>query len=161
MAGEYFEWLVGQIHTPKSYQQLFRIMHRTEFHWLVANDDNRIGDALELRHEFLNGRAPRGQDGPASVLEVLVALSRRLAFIEGSEPEDCAWQLIKNLRLQRYEDPLSAVKVNHIKEILETLIWRNYELSGLGGFFPLRHADRDQRKVEIWYQMNAYVIERS
>jgi hypothetical protein len=29
----------------------------------------------------------------------------------------------------------------------------------VGGFFPLTHPNDDQRKVEIWYQMNAYLDE--
>jgi len=39
------------------------------------------------------------------------------------------------------------------------LIWRDYHADGRGGFFPLTNPDTDQTKVEIWYQMNAYVTE--
>ena len=47
----------------------------------------------------------------------------------------------------------------NIDEILNKFIDRTYRASGYGGLFPLRHSKEDQRKVEIWYQMAAYLIE--
>jgi hypothetical protein len=70
-----------------------------------------------------------------------------------------AWKLIKNLKLHNMYDPLTSRKVDIIDEKIEALIWRTYEPDGSGGFFPLKNAKEDQTKVEIWYQMNAYVIE--
>jgi hypothetical protein len=36
---------------------------------------------------------------------------------------------------------------------------RLYTTSGYGGLFPLEEPKEDQRKVEIWYQMMAYLGE--
>jgi hypothetical protein len=91
----------------------------------------------------------------------LVALSRRLEFIAGGEQDVWAGQLLKNLGLDKMYDPVSARKINQIEDILEALIWRTYERDGKGGFFPLKHTEEDQTKVEIWYQMNAYVNEHT
>jgi hypothetical protein len=157
---DYFEWLTSQIAIPneKTYSELFSRMHETEFVWTVPNDDNRIGDALDLRSEFANG-AFRAATRPVSVLEVLVALSRRVAWVAGGDAPDWAWTLIENLRLERSFDPLTKGKRRRLENILEALVWRTYERDGRGGFFPLVEPHEDQTKVEIWYQMNAYVNE--
>lgn len=170
LAEAYFHWLVDQVregegHHARTYWDLLRIMHDTEFVWLVPNDDNRIQDGLDLRGEFLtdNGRTtrvPSEQFGAtSSVLEVMIGVSRRLAFIADDSAEGWAWQLLCNLELDKYHDPLSARKSRKVMEILNAMIWRTYAPDGTGGFFPLAWPVEDQRKTEIWYQMNAYVEE--
>lgn len=156
---EYFDWLISQIRTPngKVYFNLFERMHNLEFVWTVANDDNRIQDALDIRSEFLPVRKRR--TGGVTILEVLIALSRRAAFDGGGEPEIWAWQLIKNLKLNKAHDPWTAQKTQSVDEILEALVWRTYSHDGRGGFFPLQYPQEDQTKVEIWYQMHAYLLE--
>jgi hypothetical protein len=159
----YFEWLTNQIRIEsddKTYNDLFMRLQWKEFVWLVANDDNRIGDALELRREFW-GEGTFIPENPVSVLEVIIALARRLAFQDDGDAELWAWVLIKNLGLQKYSDPLTKTRLRTVDDILESLIFRMYQPNGRGGFFPLKHPQEDQRKVEIWYQMSAYIIERS
>jgi hypothetical protein len=160
---EYYEWLISHIHIPngKSYKDLFERMHNTEFHWTVPNDDNRIQDGLDLRVEFIDGRRLGLDLQGATLLEILVSLSRRVAFTAGGNPRQWAWRLLKNLRLHKKSDPLTEADLDRINDILDALIWRTYQPDGRGGFFPLAHPEEDQTKVEIWYQMNKYVIERS
>jgi hypothetical protein len=93
------------------------------------------------------------------VLEVLIALSRRVAWTTDRSPEFWAWQLLENLKLTKASDPLVRRKAERVEEILEALIWRTYDFNGLGGFFPLTYPQDDQTKREIWDQMNAYVNE--
>ena len=157
----YFEWLVQQIHVPndRTFYDLFERMHNLEFVWTVPNDNNRIQDGLDLRYEFLNENPGRLTSNGVSFLEVLVALSRRVAFTAGGNAPRWAWKLIKNLRLHKAYDPWTAQKAHSTEEILEAVIWRTYRRDGQGGFFPLKNPSEDQTKVEIWYQMNAYVIE--
>jgi len=160
---EYYEWLISQIDSPrgKTYNGLFECMHNVEFVWTLPNDDNRLNDALELRHEFLHARRaahPLQLQG-ATLLEVLVSLSRRVAFITDGNSKQWAWRLLKNLHLNKMCDPLTEEKKKRIYDILDSLIWRTYERDGQGGFFPLQSPLEDQTKVEIWYQMNKYVME--
>jgi hypothetical protein len=54
---------------------------------------------------------------------------------------------------------LTPEKADQVDNILYNLVWRNYHADGRGGFFPLQNPDVDQTKVEIWYQLNAYVSE--
>jgi hypothetical protein len=159
----YYEWLTTQIGIPneQTYFDLFERMHNLEFVWTVPNDNNRLQDGLDLRLEFLRGTRHSLFLGGATFLEVLIALSRRVAFIGGGDPYIWAWKLLKNLRLNKSYDPLRDEKSNKVNDILDAVIWRTYERDGRGGFFPLKHSVEDQTKVEIWYQMNAYVIEMS
>lgn len=155
----YLDWLEEQIASTKdkSYRELLERMHEKEFVWLVPNDDNRIEDGLDIRNEFFRRRTMSRQR--CSVLEVLIGLSRRLAFIAGGEPGYWAWELLINLGLSRMSGHIGKVRAETIDEILETLIWRTYESDGSGGFFPLGWPNKDQRKVELWYQMCAYIDE--
>jgi hypothetical protein len=159
---DYFDWLVAQIHTPannRTYNELFSRMHNTEFVWTVPNDDNRLRDGLALRSEFLNGSRRRLDVVGVSILEVLIALSRRVAFTAGGDAEHWAWRLIKNLRLNKAYDPLTDEKALKVDDTLYALIWRTYASNGRGGLFPLKRPNYDQTKQEIWDQMNAYIIE--
>jgi hypothetical protein len=158
---DYFEWLTSQINVPnrKTCNDLFERMHNLEFVWIVPNDDNRVQDGLDLRSEFVNGSRRKLNLKGVSFLEVLVGLSRRVAFTAGGDSRNWAWRLIKNIKLNKMSDPLTAEKANKVDEVLNTLIWRTYQKDGRGGFFPLNQIAEDQTKVEIWYQMNAYVIE--
>lgn len=166
---EYYVWLVSQISLPTNgsiFHELLSQMHSTEFLWngdhFVAGDHNRIEDARELRREFTGGKKisviPPG-DG-VSFLEVLIGLSRRTAYADGEQDAAWwAWKLIRNLRLNRMIDPLSPGQMNRVDLILESVVWRTYREDGRGGFFPLKNPQKDQTKVEIWYQMNTYLIE--
>lgn len=163
----YFDWLKSQVapeydrDTSKTYDGLFASLHSKEFVWVVPNDDNRVEDGLDLRSEFLGGaHFDVIQDG-CSVLEVLVGLSRRLAFNADGDPRLWAWRLIENLGLDKMWDPLSSMNENKIDDILENMIWRQFERDGQGSFFPLKYARDDQTQVELWYQMNAYINENS
>lgn len=160
---DYFEWLVSQIdvRTNRTYMYLFERMHNLEFVWTVPRDHNRVQDGLDLRTEFKHEW--NHHQGPnldmVTILEVLIGVSRRVAFHTDGNNRLWAWKLLKNLRLTKMSDPVDDNKIKKIEEILYNLVWRNYHPSGQGGFFPLRRPVDDQTKVEIWYQMNAYVIE--
>lgn len=165
---DYYEWLIAQIkpgNPNKSYLGLFEFMHNAEYIFLIPNDDQRVGDGKHLRSDYfrdVHGRRYRKDDlhiNGVSFLEVLVALSRRVAFQIGGDAEYWAWRLIKNLKLNRMSDPLSRAQLERIDEALETVIWRNYDRRGNGGFFPLERNVDDMRRLDIWYQLQAYSME--
>jgi hypothetical protein len=157
----------GTTHHERTYWDVLSLMHEKEFVWMpeAGNDDNRIEDGLDLRIEFLyeNGRPvypdSKKDFGPCTVLEVMVGISRRLAWFAGDEAEGWAFELLRNLGLHKFPDPISQRKAKKVDEILERLIWRNYRADGCGGFFPLAWPSGDQTKIEIWYQMNEYLGE--
>jgi hypothetical protein len=171
LENSYFEWLVAQTEDPEvsdpryTHWSLLRQLHQKEFVWLIANDDNRVEDGRELRYEFSYDTkrrlTPEWHSFPVSVLEMIIALSKRLTFQADGEVRTWFWHLMANLGLDHISDDRYNAKPTTIKVIdqtLETLIWRNYDYSGDGGLFPLSDPKEDQRRVEIWYQMNAYII---
>jgi hypothetical protein len=164
---EYLEWLILQIgdETVDDIHPVCTQMHQKEFVWFISNDDNRLQDGLDLRLEFLY---ETGKDVPSealrlvhvSVLEVLVALARRIDFQNSMGVDNAAWMLMSHLGLDKYRGRLTPRKREEVDEILERLIWRQYEFDGTGSFFPLAWPERDMRRLEIWYQMMAWLGEQ-
>lgn len=162
----YISWLSKQIepNRQRNFDELFHIMHEKTFVYTMANDDSRIQDAHDVRLDYFRNFKVKSYVstdilGPISVLEILIALSRRMGFMTSSEPSGWAWVLLKNLELSRYSGRVTRKRAEEIDEILERLIWRHYGPDGGGGFFPLAWPEEDQRKVELWYQMAAYLAE--
>jgi hypothetical protein len=165
----YFEWLYGQVgqvggkDPSAGYWKLFKLLYDKEFVWTLLNDDNRAEDGRALRVEFLTEEhyqiEPLFFDYPCSVLELLIALSRRLSFEGDGDPRSWFWEMINNLGLYNYRDG-GQVPERRINAILDDFVWRSYQADGRGGLFPLKHPEEDQRDVEIWYQMCAYLLER-
>jgi hypothetical protein len=167
---EYFKWLYSQVasvyirNSARTHWKMLRQFFTKEFVWFVPNDDNRIQDGKDLRYEFLqeediDNPGETWLDMPCSMLELLVALSRRLSFEAEGEPRDWFWELIDNMGLahindQQYDD----LHKEEIDAAMDRIIWRNYEPNGQGGLFPMLSPKQDQRKVELWYQLNAYLI---
>lgn len=167
----YFTWLynqvaVGAIRNPHhTYWHLLRKMFTKEFVWFVPNDDNREKDGQALRLEFLEDEHIHVRDRSwmqlsCSMLELLIGLARRLSFFAEGEPENWFWKLVENLDLERYNDNVRFPE-DEVDHILEKVIFRTYRPDGSGGLFPLENAAEDQRKVELWYQMHSYILERS
>jgi hypothetical protein len=166
----YLNWLYAQIddieETNKSHTHwnLANLLYKKEFIWFIPNDDNRVEDGRYLRHEFIEdlGLVDVDPDWMAlgcSVLEMLIGLSRRMSFLADGNPRDWFWHLIDNLAL-RYNDRRKIPEA-FVDDVLTTLICRTYKRTGHGGLFPLRRARHDQREVEIWSQLSAYLTERA
>jgi hypothetical protein len=165
----YISWLYGQIANPRvhnssrSYWKLIRQVYTKEFVWFVPNDDNRVEDGRALRDEFLDDEGLDEVDEEwlelgCSVLEMLIALARRLAFEADGEPRLWFWHLLKNLGLDACNDR-SNYDQNGVDDVLESVIWRTYDPTGRGGLFPLECPYKDQRRTEIWDQMSSYLLE--
>ena len=165
----YLVWLHSQFGNPTSrnlnrrYLTLARKLYRTEFVWFVPNDDSRLHDGQQLRREFLVDAGIPNYDQEwmdlgCSFLELMVALARRLSFQIDSNQSKCFFMLLENLGLHEFTDA-HPFALEEVEEITDRVIYRTYSYSGHGGFFPLKNAREDQRKVEIWYQMAAFIIE--
>lgn len=162
----YLSWLYEQVADPNNtptYWKVLKVLFTTEFVWIVQNDDNRIQDGKAIRLKFLyetgiDGADPEWVELGCSVLELMVGLSERLAFIADGEPHYWFWVLMENLGLARYNDR-HRIPRREIEDILTRVIFRQYEPNGHGGFFPLENTEKDQREVELWSQLNEYVTE--
>jgi hypothetical protein len=166
----YLVWLYSQVADPEvedpslTYWELIRCLFKTEFVWTIRNDENRSEDGKELRQEFVNTTRLKGVDPNwielgCSFLELMVGLSRRLSFEADGEPHYWFWRLLENLELTGYSDD-RRFPGRRVSEIIKRVLDRKYEANGMGGLFPLERPTEDQRKVELWYQLSAYVLEQ-
>lgn len=166
----YFDFLCqkvgmkGTLPPSQSYFLLLEQLYRLEFLDWLPNDQNRTGDGLELREQFLNRRRLEASadwvEMPCSIFEMLVALATRVAYHTDWPPSASFWMLIRNLELDRYHDENYHDGIHDgIEHVIHQLNNRTYEANGRGGLFPLRNPREDQRDVEIWYQMHAFLGE--
>jgi hypothetical protein len=171
---DYFDWLYGRVYSQRrvqpviSYKIVCNSMHRLVFKNLVPHDGNRVADATGLRDEFLDGYLKRYSEldrmdllvPEASVFEVLVGLAKRCDFaVDHGEP---FWfsTFMTNLKLRVFSDAsYSASDAAKLERALRKFNDRRYDFNGNGGIFPLKSPTEDQRKVELWYQMAAYMTE--
>jgi hypothetical protein len=164
-------WLSSQVgsvdvkNLSKRYWKLLRFLYQKEFTWSdIEMDDNRAEDGKDLRRDFLRETGttmdePGWLELPCSMLELLIALSCKLEFQSEIETCEWFWILIENIGLLECTDanPPDEQIVDHI---LDRVILRDYAVNGAGGLFPLEDSHEDQRQVELWYQAEAYLLER-
>lgn len=161
----YFRWLLKEIDydTVKEevadYSLLLQYLFEREFYWDVPHDDNRAADGVRLRIE-----ANAIYDfGKCSILEMMVALARRIDreivpdFDRGNNTPKWFWAMVDNCGACKYDNRHWDEDAVHY--IFSMILYRGYGKDGKGGFFPLSKPKKDQRKVELWYQMQAYIIE--
>ena len=174
----YFQWLCDLVHCEKkekSYYKLLKIMFDTEFLVKNKNDINRGVDGCELRTDYYCDCGVPEKDqlfpGTCSILEMIIGISKRMMFELAKDGDDDEsyfyhyfWEILDNLHLTWFDD--KKIEWNpcqntiRIKEILRILNERKYQKNGEGGMFPLRNPSKNQKRVEIWYQMQAYINEK-
>ena len=162
---DYIAWMraLVNIQSPH-YAIFFEVAFDLDFRYdenSVPGDKNRAMDGLLLRNRFESETSIRLPDlGECSVLEFLAALAVRMgeATYNGLEPD---------MTSEHFSNFLNALDISELSERdsvirkLTNLIDRNYDRWGSGGgLFPLRKTAKDQRKLEIWYQMQAYLNEK-
>lgn len=174
MNDKYFNYLVNLVDKQNRYSLLLKELYNIEYYATVPNDDNRGSDGLYLREQYLEsmGHMPLSfcHTDECTILEMLIGLSYRLEFetaqsIYEKRPEQWFWILIDNLKLTHFADKYIKNKNDHIqainiiRDIINKLLDRTYFATGEGGLFPLINPKKDQRRVEIWYQMTDYIEE--
>lgn len=166
---DYFEWLCEIVGVDRpngdSYRILLGDLNDTLFYSVLPHDENRIGDGLDLRDEYAEvERVPEfiyvyGFD-TCSVLEALIGMARRMEYETNDPPDKWFWEIIGNLGLSACtDDRYESGDWPNVDRIIKNWMNRKYDRDGRGGAFPLQHTRIDQREVEIWYQMNAYLNE--
>lgn len=157
----YFEWLCERVELDRkpSYGPALRQLYSAKFNVLVPYDENRAADGIELRHKYeaeVGPLPPKVYSEPCTLLEMIIALAERMSFEIMDYDQDldiptCFWLMMENL----------GIRKNHEMNppIIRRLNDRTYQRNGRGGLFPVNHSDRDQRDVELWYQMHGYILE--
>ena len=132
-------------------------------------DVDREKDGLELRKEWSNDSL----DGefhiiPCTMLEMIIGISKRMSeqlMDEDGEDKTAQyfWEIIGNLGLDCWDDDNfgweTGLAPKNIGKICEILCKRQYNPDGTGGgMFPMPGVfGINQKKMEIWYQMQDYI----
>lgn len=166
---DYFEYLcllVGK-NQSEPYSLLLERLFSIGFYSMVPNDDNRGVDGEQLRDQYIDamGSSARPLSFPkfsCSVFEMMIGLAKRMEFeLGGGKYEKKAsywfWVLIDNLRLGWCKNDIYSM--SEVDFVIDRMLSREYNRNGEGGLFPLNHSKKDQRKVEIWYQMSEWIIQ--
>lgn len=171
----YFEWMIrlvcdGKYSRRLSWRKLFRLLHETEFIYILEMDGNRADDGIDLRYRFAyeSGYDEHDMDlaldnRPCSMLEMMVALAQRGEEHITDDPDSgnrtgkWFFEMIESLGLldmddERFDKVVSA-------DILVRFMRREYLPDGRGGLFTVSDDSHDMRKAEIWYQMMWYLNE--
>lgn len=174
-AVEYKRWMVRRM-GAHDHQQLFEILHDIPFVWMadVPLDENREADGRRLRAIFEEdsglGLPLEWEDWPASFLEVVVAMAETfedtIMHSPGSDTDSSTWfwMMMENMGIAHCDD--AWFRKNQldgeafVRGRVDDILLRRYSRSGKGGLFPLKRPHLDQRKTELWYQMNAYALEQ-
>ena len=171
----YFHWLYDQVfevwnpRSPESFTTVCWLMNQVVFTPLVPYDENRIADAAELRNQFQQYAGSLGPEEisavmlpDASVFEVLIALAGKADFMVPLSVRTWFRVFIENLKLDKYSDQYCQARSTWpIERTINIFNNRSYTPFGKGGIFPMRNPEHDQRKVELWYQMGAYMTENA
>lgn len=153
----YFDWLCGLVcgkhgRRAATWNRLLLYLYRRGFTALMDMDENRAMDGLDLRreHGYISDR-------PCSVLEMMVALSRRCEVHIMSDPEygdrtpQWFWEMVENLGLGDMDN--YAFDESRAARIIDRFLARRYRANGKGGLFTIPNCPYDLRQVDIWYQM--------
>jgi hypothetical protein len=166
---QYYLWLVhryvGKVNALE-FSCVLDQMFRKAYYFIVTNDENRGEDGLYLRDVFLS-EFPEAHvpEGPCSFLEFLIGVAIRLEemLVDG----ECLpvslyfWELATRLRLTEYTDSTyeDTSTIFMVDFLMTVFMDRGYASNGEGGLFPLKYPTKNQTRVEVWYQLNAYLME--
>lgn len=144
---------------PK-YTQLMEDLLSIDFEWADSTrmDYNRAVDGLVLREHLCSNVSDLSDQ--CSVLEMLCAMAIRIEveyLDEDASTHDIFWEMLVNLGLEEFYD--SNYDSHEVYYIIERWMYRQFDYNGSGSIFPLNEPRRDQRKIEIWAQMNDYITE--
>ena len=170
---EYFDWMCNLIFNKKrskrlSYQKLLSYLHNREFIYTIEMDGNRAEDGTDLRYRFAYDRhrgdsivAEYLDDGPCSILEMMVALALRCEehimdnYDIGNRTDKWFWTMIESLGLIDMTDDIFDER--YVEMVIDRFLNRDYKENGEGGLFTVERCRYDMRTLEIWYQMCWYL----
>jgi len=167
----YANWLIDQINVIKDrdYTDLLYALFDIEFYSIIEYDEDRGADGIALRDAWADEVGFKGSldFGYATVLEVLIGISKRIEFqIFGSRYIDewdyvkIFWDLLWNLGLCEFDGTLLCYTFEEIDKKVSQWLERRYFRHKKGNIFMIKNDNRDMRKLNIWTQMGLYIREK-
>ena len=131
-------------------------------------DIDREKDGLELRKEQIYELYEAQLTYPCTMLEMIIGISKRMSeqlMDEDGEDKTAQyfWEIVGNLGLNCWDDDNfgweTGLAQKKIAKTCEILCKRQYNPDGTGGgMFPMPGLlGINQKKMEIWYQMQEYI----
>ena len=154
------DWIDDPIegHRAADYSNLLSYLNSVEFKSSIEMDENREDDAISMRYEIADLLDEHEIEfGPATVLEVMVSLARRIdgeiMYDEdlGDRTFKWFWIMVRNIGLEDQDD--SHYDEVFVESSIDNLLKRHFRRNGEGALFPCKGASRK----EIWVQMNEFL----
>ena len=177
MTSQYFDWqretVCGRWEPRNlSFYKLLAFLFQQDFIPSCEMDESRAEDGRDLRYRFAQERnipyaaVNNATSGiPCSMLEMMVGLSIRIeehimADSEaGNRVGQWFWNMVVSLGLAAMDD--ARFNDCRARFIIDRFNQRAYQPNGAGGLFTLISPNVDMRKLDIWYQLMAYLNESS
>lgn len=169
--GEYFDWLLNIVCEHRfaneiSYRKLLSYLYNTKFVCRINGDISRVNDGFSLRNRFAESIGfddsyfSESLRGPASILEVMIALAIRCEETIMDDPRfgdrtgQWFWGMISSLGLSGMID--SQFDKRYVDRVVARFLRREYKPNGEGGLFTV-NGFGDLRREEIWTQLCWYL----
>ena len=125
----------------------------------IKYDSNRAEDGVQLRRDYLFENPDiHGRDNvderPSSFFEVYLGLAKKMSHMLDCDLKTAVSYM---LSIGPFEPDMS---MDEVTKTAVSVMVRDYEPNGDGGLFPLHNPPRDQRYVELLYQLNLHVLEQ-
>lgn len=176
MFDEYFEWIYDRVVGVPGYSRLLDHLNGIPYlpSWnpdekdLELMDENRVTDGLTLRYDFAYANGYPNtiidrvfSDSVCSVLELMAALAIRCEEDIMDDPDygdrTSVWfmYMLRSLKLEyQTDDTFDPV---YVDDVIGAFLSRRYSREGDGGLFYVPGVDQDMRKLDLWYQMHAFL----
>lgn len=151
-----------------SHLRVFKELNQIDYLYSDILDANRAEDGISLRYRFGYERgyndsliASYLDDRPCSFFEMMVALALRCEehIMEDPDAGDRVgtwfWEMVDSLGLGDMNDISYDEQV--LYEVIDRFHDKRYFSDGRGGLFTVPGYAGDIRKLDIWYQMCAYL----
>ena len=172
-------WLCSRVDIGPEYSNLAGYLFDYKFRWVLDHDKSRAVDGQDLRYYFgceigINDYIDIGRSDWASVLEVLVAFAMRIERQVmgdddlGDRTATWFWEMMRNLSLAKMTN--DSFNLDEVNRILDVWLDRKFDSNGRFSPFPLnqggplmgqfcpKNANLDQKTVDLWYQMQTYMM---
>ena len=161
----YLDWLLEIVNPGRlegSADLLATHLHLIEWYAIWPRDVSRENDGKNLRERFKKDSSFSDYtsiEGPCTFLECAIGIAEHMDFFCTPPELQPAtylyfWKLLQNAKILGH-----GIDIRAIDTSVDRVLTRSYTTKGTGGFFPLQHPETNQKGVEIWYQMAAYLGE--